>query len=339
MSNILIVGEAWGEDEAYEQRSFASGLGRLFKALMSQVGIVANDCTFTSVFNQRPPNNDQLDNFCGEKTADIIRGYPPLNKGKYVLASFEHHLTALHDLIDKERPNIIVAAGNAALWALCKQTGLKKVRGAPTTTTIRGREYKVIATYAPITVRRQWELRMIVMSDLSKARDESTFSELIRPERMIWVEPSIADMLRFEEEHINPSHDLSIDIETSIEQITCIGFAPAIDLAIVIPIFDTTKPGNNYWPTLEEEIEVWKIIRRWCGLPKAIVGQNFQYDIKFLLAKYGIPLPGTADDTMLLHHALQPEMEKGLGFLGSIYTKEASWKFMRPKHDTIKKED
>jgi hypothetical protein len=39
---------------------------------------------------------------------------------------------------------------------------------------------------------------------------------------------------------------------------------------------------------------------------------------------------------MLLHHALQPESEKGLGFLGSVYTNEASWKLMRTS--TIKRD-
>ncbi len=53
--------------------------------------------------------------------------------------------------------------------------------------------------------------------------------------------------------------------------------------------------------------------------------------------RYGIAVPVT-DDTMLLHHALQPEMEKGLSFLGTIYTSEASWKMMRKK-DTVKRED
>ena len=47
---------------------------------------------------------------------------------------------------------------------------------------------------------------------------------------------------------------------------------------------------------------------------------------------------GLADDTMLMHHAMQPEMEKGLAFLGSVYTDEASWKFRR-KNQTIKQED
>ena len=41
------------------------------------------------------------------------------------------------------------------------------------------------------------------------------------------------------------------------------------------------------------------------------------------------------DDTMLLHHALYPEMLKGLGFLGSIYSDEISWKQMRTKGNNL----
>lgn len=46
-----------------------------------------------------------------------------------------------------------------------------------------------------------------------------------------------------------------------------------------------------------------------------------------------------SDDTMLLHHALQPEALKSLGYLGSIYTDEGNWKQMREKVKTIKRED
>jgi hypothetical protein len=35
---------------------------------------------------------------------------------------------------------------------------------------------------------------------------------------------------------------------------------------------------------------------------------------------------------------MQPEMQKGLGFLASIYTNEASWKHMR-KITTLKKDE
>jgi hypothetical protein len=50
-------------------------------------------------------------------------------------------------------------------------------------------------------------------------------------------------------------------------------------------------------------------------------------------------VPSFEDDTMLLHHALYPEMQKDLGFLGSIYTNEASWKINHKKKDTVKEQD
>jgi len=53
----------------------------------------------------------------------------------------------------------------------------------------------------------------------------------------------------------------------------------------------------------------------------------------------GIRVLGAAHDTMLLHHALQPESLKGLGFLGSIYTDHGPWKAERKGTDTIKRDE
>jgi hypothetical protein len=179
-------------------------------------------------------------------------------------------------------------------------------------------------------------LRPIFIADLYKAVRESTHREVKRPERTIWIEPTLNDLYAFEEGFIVPSPDLSIDIETSGDQITCIGFAPRVDVALVLP-FRTMK--GNYWPALDEELKAWQWVKRMCSLPKSIVGQNFLYDIQFLWRKYGITVPHFEDDTMLLHHALYPEMKKDLGFLGSIYTDEASWKVNHKHKDTVKEED
>jgi hypothetical protein len=71
------------------------------------------------------------------------------------------------------------------------------------------------------------------------------------------------------------------------------------------------------------------------------IAQNGLYDLNILWRSYGITVRNFEEDTMLLHHALQPESEKGLGFLGSVYTDEASWKMMRTKSKVtkFKKED
>lgn len=202
-----------------------------------------------------------------------------------------------------------------------------------------GRGLKIVPTYHPAAVARDWSLRPIVLSDLNKAREQMAFPELRRPQREIWIEPTLDDLYTFEREFIQPSPRISADIETVKDQVNCIGFAPSTDRCLVVPIFDKDT-GANYWPTLDAEWEVWLWIKRICEMPKRFIFQNGLYDMHVLWKQYGIRCPGAEDDTMLLHHALQPEMEKGLGFLGSVYTDEASWKFMRAKHqESYKKED
>jgi DNA polymerase I-like protein with 3'-5' exonuclease and polymerase domains len=133
---------------------------------------------------------------------------------------------------------------------------------------------------------------------------------------------------------------LSIDIETSGTQITIIGFAPRPDLALVVPFFDPRKASRSYWPTAELECEVWELIGKVLGdpaIPKLF--QNGLYDMAFIWRTKGVACMGATHDTMLLHHSLQPEALKGLGYLGSIYTDHGAWKVERKGTDTIKRDE
>jgi len=65
--------------------------------------------------------------------------------------------------------------------------------------------------------------------------------------------------------------------------------------------------------------------------------QNGLYDLQYIL-RMGLRPANCQADTMLLHHSLFPELQKGLGFLGSIYTNEASWKLMR-EQDSNKRDE
>ena len=56
------------------------------------------------------------------------------------------------------------------------------------------------------------------------------------------------------------------------------------------------------------------------------VAQNQTYDVSWLRHMYGIEVKGVVHDTMHAQHVLQPELEKSLGYLGSIYTNEGAWK-------------
>jgi hypothetical protein len=172
-----------------------------------------------------------------------------------------------------------------------------------------------------------------------KARREAEFPEIRRPKRSIYIEPTLSDMEWYYENFLRVAKRISFDIETSGQQITCIGFAPDDKTAIVIPFVDPRREGFSYWPTQEDEVRAWGYVARVLRLPQPKLAQNGLYDIYFLWRGYGLTVTNFEDDTMLLHHALQPESEKGLAFLGSVYTGEASWKLMRAKGKTTIKRD
>lgn len=334
MSDIFILGEAYGEAEEREQTPFCGPSGYHLTLMLEEAGIRRADCYLTNTFNIRPPRND-ITWFCGTR-AEGISGYPFLAKGKYVRREFSSELDRLTKEILDVDPNIILALGNTALWALLGTTGISKIRGTIGTTTHTVAGFKVLPTYHPAAILRQPELRPVTILDFQKALRESTFPEVIRPSREIWIEPELEDLERFYNEHIERSSRIAVDIETSGREITCIGFSPAATVALVVPFVDGRRARRSYWPTLESELRAWAYVRRVLDHPSEKVFQNGTFDISFIWRSYGIKVRNPAHDTLLLHHSLYPESPKSLAFLGSVYTNEASWKLMRKHTETIK---
>jgi len=236
-------------------------------------------------------------------------------------------------------PNIVVALGNTALWALLGKTSISKLRGTTSLSSHTVAGYKVLPTYHPAAVLRQWSLRPVSIVDFGKALRESEFPEIRRPSREIWIEPTLEDIYEFHKRYLEGVSLISVDIETAGRDVTCLGIAPNKQRAIVIPFCDPRKVGGNYWDTREDECKVWEYVRS--VLQDKNVGKLFQnglYDIAFLFRSHGIRVAGAKEDTMLLHYSLQPESLKSLGFLGSLYCDEGNWKDMR-KHKTTKRDD
>jgi len=321
---IALVGEALNDLDDGE--AFSGVTGWHLDKLLAAAGIARRECFTTVVFNLVPKGGN-VKSLCGTKKQGVP-GRPPLQRGKYVRAEYANELKRLDETLNAANPNIIVALGATALWALTGEMGIKAARGVCRLSTAG---VKVLPTYDPGAVVRQWTLRPIVIADLQKAVAQSAFPEYVRPERRIYIPDTIPELLAFEKEHFTTAK-LACDIETKQEQITCIGFSPDPSRAIVIPFF--RHNGSNYWQTREEELAAWEIIARWLR-DYPTVYQNGIYDMSFLWRVYGIPAPLAVSDTMLMHHALQPEMDKGLGFLASLYTDEPSWKQMGKgmKHD------
>lgn len=365
MKPLVLVGEAWGENEVKTQTPFCGAAGVELLRMLIEAGIIEwteTDADYlrrfwregkphyldaiwqlhpevyrTNVFNRHPPRNN-IEAFCGGK-AQGIRGYPALVKSKYVRQEFIPELERLADEIIEIEPNLIVCLGNTALWALAGTTGISKLRGTTRLSTHTASGFKLLPTYHPSGVLRQYELRPVTVVDLQKAAREAAFPEIRRPNREIWIEPSYADIQTFIDTHVLHSPLLSVDIETAGVQVTCVGLSPRPDLALVVPFVARGRKGGSYWPDTRSEALVWNALRRVLEDRKIKkVFQNGLYDIAFLWRSVGIAVRGAEHDTMLCHHALQPESLKSLGFLGSVYSNEGAWKQMR-KSETIKRDD
>lgn len=339
---IALVGEAWGAEEERERAPFVGSSGYLLTQLLEEAGISRADCFLTNVFNLRPHAN-KVEALCGPKN-EALAGYPPITKSQYIREEFASELDRLGDELIECNPNVIVALGNTALWALCGRGKITTARGTTCLSTHTVSGFKVLPTYHPAAVQRQWELRPIAIADFFKAERERHFAEIRRPRRSVWIEPGLEDLGAFYEQYIIPRSieqglELAADIETSGTQITCIGFGYP-DVSLVIPFLDQRRKGRSYWPTAKDERRAKEFVRK--VLEDRRIRKTFQngmYDLAFIWRSTGMKVYGAEEDTMLLHHALQPESLKGLGFMGSVYTDEGSWKQMREKTQTIKKDD
>ena len=361
--SILIVGEALGEEEARVGQSFVGPSGAMLLRMLGEAGVIELDSTDkaliaqyyksrngkyiakvwerhptiarTNVFNLHPENND-LETLCGPKLLGIP-GYPAITKSKYIEAKYEPELDRLANEILSYNPNLILCLGNTPLWALACRTGIKKFRGTTLLSTHCVADYKLLATYHPAYILRTWKDRSIVIADLIKAAAEAQSPTIERPIHDTYIPETPEDVEGWFTTRLVEGAELSVDIETSGTRITCIGFGYH-DIALVIPFDDPTRKGKSYWPTGADESKVWKIIMGVLGsrsIPKLF--QNGLYDIAFLWRSMKIKVRGAAEDTMLAHHALQPEMIKDLGFLGSVYTNQRAWKhYGRGKTKTIK---
>ena len=186
---------------------------------------------------------------------------------------------------------------------------------------------------------RQWGWRPILLADTIKAWREAASPNLVRPSRRIVISPSLEELEKWTKNLLSSSPTLlSCDIETKAGQITCIGFADSPSSAMVVPFWSLGKTSPHFWPTPESEATAWRCVSTVLSSSIPKLFQNGMYDLQYLL-KMGLRPKALAEDTMLMHHSMFPELQKGLGFLGSIYTNESSWKLMRRKRPDVEKSD
>lgn len=330
--NILLLGEAPGEEEEKQGKPFVGASGEFLNDTLRLAGIDRSECHVTNVFATRPPAND-LKAWTLTKTELRKLGFsevgrlPQINK-RYLHPDREHEVSRLRSELQHIKPDLIICLGGTAMWAL---TGDSRV------TTNRGTFFPTdwgcaIGTFHPAMVLRAWENRPIVWADLTKARRFLDGTLPPPQKRRICINPTEEELEYCYERFLVGRDLLGVDIETApgCDQITT--FAIGTDAeGVCIPLWDkNTLPAMcQVYDSPSSEALRWRWIERFCALPNPKVLQNGLYDMQYLLDVLDIRPVNVLHDTAILQHSLQPELPKDLGTLASLFLNEPSWKFMR----------
>lgn len=343
---LMLVGEAAGAQEAKFGLPFMGNSGQLLDQMLAMAGTSRGNVSLTNVFDTQPENNN-LDSW-GIPLASAQKFLHRMNESpEYLTPVYGNKLVinptisvpALKRLraeIAKVQPNCIVALGNTALRALCGVSGIGKRRGA----IHHGHLYpaKVLPTYHPSAILRQFENLPVAVLDLRKALVEAEYPELRQFTRRIHIPESRQDLHAIRDALASADY-ITFDIETKARQMTCIGINGGLEDNYVIP-FWCRGNGGNYWPQAADELEAIRVVKDILESDVPKIAQNGIYDIQYLMT-YGIAVRNYYHDTMLLQHSMFPSLPKGLDFLGSLYCNERAWKRMRPRKGDIsgKKEE
>ena len=265
-----------------------------------------------------------LDNFIYDSTE---QGRFWNDRTKRPTADVSGYRRRLASILTDVAPTVVIPLGEIATWSCTDRGDTSKIRGYPFEQTITiGSEEQIQIRSIPSLepgkmVYGNYIWRRYLSHDLKKAKD-------YLEDPTVWMSPEVRcqipasfDIACVCLKYFLAQKKISVDIEVSNFEVSCIGFSDQIDRGVSIPFDDR-------W-SLEEEVELWRLTAQILedqSITK--VGQNFIFDIHFLAIRMGIITRGSLEDTMMAHSILYPDFLKGLEFLASIHTWQPYWKDM-----------
>lgn len=325
-------------------------------SLLAQAGIGISGCYHTHVCKFEFPGQYPkcLEEVWTDNAAKARRNALPFRHGDHWMHGYvAEGLADLPHEIEAARPEVIVALGNLALWALTGETGIgnwrgsemwfagvpvpgpwdwnfKKPKGGEGQAVATGRagtstEVAVVPTYHPAYVLRVWEwkpavthdLRMRVVGKMGKpeARKEPVYNFTVAHEA-----GEAKDQLQELGEWLglNPETPLVCDIETRRGRLVCAGFAWSPTDALCIPFMHVD--GTRFWGETDE-----RELAAWCRMLLAggtwpVGNQNWNYDRQYFMRDPAFGFRPRIDfDTMIAQHLYLPGTPKDLSYLSSLY--------------------
>lgn len=309
-ANIMLVGEAPGAEEDRTGLPFKGPAGKTLNILLAKAGVIREECLIANVARERPPKNN-IGYYFHDKKQTIPK--PELSAW----------IEELKRDIETYKPNIVIALGATALWALTGIRGIKSARGYIMESTLVPGQ-KVLPTYHPQAVGYSWNLSYIAVLDLKKALYHSAFPGIRKDSRTFDIDPSKDAFIDIcKNIFLKENKPLAVDIEATKAHINRIGFSNSPYWGVSLGILDGSYPR---FPE-RDELEIWYWIAKvLSSVP--LVFHNATYDISVLWKRNHIYCKDIYMDTMIAAHCCWPELPRSLDFVSSICLDVPMWKFL-----------
>jgi uracil-DNA glycosylase len=304
-SPIWIIGEAPGPDEIAKGEPFCGYSGFELTKMLNEAGINRNNCFMSNVADHL----EKEYKYKATKAKEL--GITKLD-GRYPTPNAEKGREHIRRLIEEHHPNLVIALGDLALWAITGEQGITKYRGS----IMKGcHNVKVIPTFNPAGVTRNWQWRWLSVQDFRRAKGQGGFPDIRKPKWNFVIRPSLQTVIEFI--HALDAQTVVIDIEPKKYQISCVGIATSKLDALCIPFM---LPGENvnYW-SKEDEYHITLALKK-ALINKSVksVFHNGLFDIQYFIKQWGYS-PNIEADTMLMQHAAYSGLLKRLWFVSSLY--------------------
>ncbi len=339
ITKVAMIGEAPGREEEIAGQPFVGAAGRELERWIKPY-FIRSQCFIGNVCQDRPPDN-KLQNFFTDTACrqpdERLQGW----------------VNVLAEQLEKVRPNIIIALGRHPTFLLTGREANWKREGEFTwgsilpCTLVPG--LKVIPLPHPSYIMRGlFDLRPVVRVWLKRAKANSRYPEIRRPDRELVVNPNLEQVM-FELGRRMYAPELAFDIETvpgkkvsyrndskglvfTADIITCISFSDRPEWSISIPF--STGPGQHRW-ALEVEKQIWRAVSRLLGQHGPLkIAHNLMFDFLELAARKVFVAPPRWD-TMAGHNRAYLDLTKKklkkqalnrLAVCTSLYTEEPFYK-------------
>lgn len=305
-AKVILIGEALGEDEIRYGKPFQGYSGQELTKMLGEAGLNRDDCFLTNVVHERSPWKYFY------KVGEAKKKGIERVDGRYPRANVLAGRNALREELSSMSPNLIIPLGDVAFWAVTGKTdGITKWRGSVLETEFG----KVLPTFNPAAVMRNWPSRWFSVADFRRAAREQHYPEVQKPKWNFTIRPTLDQALELLDSIKGKT--VAADIEGYSGDMSCVGFATSALDAFCIPL---TTPENveGYW-SADDELKITLKLKEILTDPTThIIWQNGQYDLECFVDQYGY-LPNISDDIMLMTHTCFPGMKKSLDTQASLF--------------------